>query len=258
MEQQKVLWIFFSVTLFLLVVVVVGFVWFLPSDDTPDAVAEADDSLRAAGSVLDPILWVRDSNEIPGILEEEPAAEGEEKPADQLIVYGTADEGSNEDSAKPAKGVTVETAASDTAAAPAGSDSAATETAASVTIPVVKTAPEVSPAPAVSTAARTVSAPKPAAATAAAPKTVRVTQYWIQAGSFKSQDRAERTQVVLAEKGWHTRIVSRDVSGDTYFRVRLGPYENEPEAKKFLGWIRDIDSFETSYISEVYTSRAIN
>ena len=71
MEQQKVLWIIFSVTLFLVVVVVVGFVWFLPSEsgqatETTEATADNESSSKT----FDPIVWVRGGEKVPGVSEE--------------------------------------------------------------------------------------------------------------------------------------------------------------------------------------------
>ena len=253
MEQQKVLWIIFSVTLFILVVVVVGFVWFLPKDDEPVSTAELPG--ETAATTVDPIVWVRESEEIPGITEapeEQGAAEG--VPGDLLLVYGEAES----ETGTEFEDVTIETT-------PPGSTTVEV-----VNVPVRKPASELSPVSTPGSSPKTsvaVEAPatvqvesKPVRTSQAAPepKPVRVTQYWIQTGSFKSQSRAEENQTKLAEKGWHTRIISRDLNGQTFFRVRLGPFVSEPEASKFLGWIKEIKSFEESYISEVYTTRMVN
>jgi len=40
--------------------------------------------------------------------------------------------------------------------------------------------------------------------------------------------------------------------------VRLGPYESKAEAEKFLAWLKDLESFKSSYISQVYSTRTIN
>ena len=254
MEQQKVLWIVFSVTLFLVVVVVVGFVWFLPSEkesETGELTAGAEPSAK----VFDPIVWVRDDEEVPGMSEEADAGETtEEAEGDLLLVYG-------ETSTQVEAPVT----------------SFIDENGGGAGVRVVKTPP-----PAVTPAVRIPTTPTAIAVPSASPRlepeiadmritevrssavkveppaTERITQYWIQAGSFQSQSRAEQTQSKLAEKGWNTRIISRDISGEIYFRVRLGPFDTKGEAGKFLDWITDIDSFESSYISQVYTTRAIN
>lgn len=248
MEQQKVLWIIFSVTLFLVVVVVVGFVWFLPSegDGEPHAAGTAADGQTAA-QVFDPIVWVRGDKEVPRMRED--AAEPVESAAeDLLLVYGEARR-------QPESVLQLVTP-----------DRERIPVTVSETPPGKTDLPALGPEKTI--AARPAEAPaepravvKPAATPAVAkpePRPVRVTQYWIQAGSFQSQIRAEQAQAALAEKGWHTRITSRDVDGEVFFRVRLGPFETNGEAKKFLEWISGIDSFESSYISEVYTTRPIN
>ena len=91
MEKQKTLWIIFSVTLFLVVVVVVGFIWVMPRDGE-----EADDGLLTAdlrgpdsGDTYDPIQWVRQSVVVPGIDEKT-----EESPEDDMLLVIGEEEGS--------------------------------------------------------------------------------------------------------------------------------------------------------------------
>jgi cell division protein FtsN len=253
MEQQKILWVIFSVTLFFLVVVVVGFVWFLPSEtrttDDPQVVSETTES----AAILDPIVWVRDDGEAPGLTDEPETQAEETADGDLLLVYGEAD--------APTTATGVAAGATAERSQGADSDIEVIETRSvarlrsnAPTSAAVDTS-DIRPS---QTAAR---APSPAVAKpipAPQPKTVRTTQYWIQAGSYRSQSRAEETRTNLSKKGWDGRIVTRDVSGDLFYRVRLGPYETEAEAEKFLEWIRDIDSFESSYVSQVYSSRTVN
>ena len=250
MEQQKVLWIVFSVTLFLVVVVVVGFVWFLPSDKESEP-GELTAGAEPVERVFDPIVWVRDREEVPGISEETGTGEdAEEMEGDLLLVYGETEaetETESTESGAVANGVRVVEAAP----APAGTPAAPPRVTSTTVSPAV-----VSPTAAASQVKQV--APAPVVLESRSAATEQITQYWIQAGSFQSQSRAEQTQAKLAEKGWNTRIISRDVGGTIYFRVRLGPFDTEGEAGKFLNWITDIDSFESSYISQVYTTRAIN
>lgn len=238
MEQQKVLWIVFSVTLFLLVVVTVGFIWFLPPDTSPLATGEGaskeEARIDSQGSVYDPIEWVREQEEVPGLVEA-PAEDGSD---DIFIVYGESD-GSEEEAR----------IASDTVSTKAGD----VET--GIQEILVATPRQERPA-VVSAPMTTVRTTTPVAP--ATPKSVRVTQYWIQAGSYKSRSRAENASVMLSEKGWSARIISREVGAETYFRVRIGPYDNQGEAEKFLDWIKGIESFNSSYISQVYTTRMVN
>ncbi len=250
MEQQKVLWIVFSVTLFLVVVVVVGFVWFLPAAKEPKP-AELTVGAEPTSKEFDPIVWVRDDKKVLG-MSEEPAVDKPtgEMEGDLLLVYGETRVETPPKSVEPessSAGVRV-------VEMPRAVTSAVKIPEAAATIATPSSASRVEP---VSARVRTTETRNPPAE-AAPPATERVVQYWIQAGSYQSQSRAEETQEKLAQKGWNTRIISREVNGKIYFRVRLGPFDTEGEAGKFLDWITDIDSFESSYISQVYTTRAIN
>lgn len=95
---------------------------------------------------------------------------------------------------------------------------------------------------------------KPAPPTSGpAPK--RTTEYWIQAGSFKSRASAEAQNEKLVQKGFSGHIQTHPKDGCTYYRVRIGPYTRKGEAQKFLSWIKEIRDMEGSYISEVYVLR---
>ncbi len=54
------------------------------------------------------------------------------------------------------------------------------------------------------------------------------------------------------------RVFSYAKSGDTYFRVRVGPYTNKQEAEKFLAIVRKIQGLEASYISLVGATGSVN
>jgi DedD protein len=70
----------------------------------------------------------------------------------------------------------------------------------------------------------------------------------VQAGSFSAKGRAEGVKETLAAKGITSIIENRDVSGTTYFRVRVGPYTSQKEADYWLSLIKTIDGFESSQI----------
>ncbi len=123
-------------------------------------------------------------------------------------------------------------------------------------------------APAETTADKeVVKAPTPAAVPAPAPKSVqpapapvkkvRVTEYWIQAGSFSHRSSAEEAKESLQEKEFESVIFTKDVNGTQYFRVRIGPYKYKAEAEKFLGYVKNIDNFESSQIFEVYVEKTL-
>lgn len=58
-----------------------------------------------------------------------------------------------------------------------------------------------------------------------APRAPESGTYFLQAGSFRSEDQAEQLRAKLALLGLETRIQS----GDKWFRVRVGPYKTERE-----------------------------
>lgn len=93
---------------------------------------------------------------------------------------------------------------------------------------------------------------------AAPPRTVKTVEYWIQTGSYKSQTRAEDMSTLLTSKGLPGRVLSYSLEGDTYFRVRVGPYTNKNEAGKFLTIVKQIQGLEASYISSVTATRTVN
>jgi DedD protein len=242
MEQQKILWIIFSVTLLLIVVLGAGFLWFFPSDSRispfrnfasrsgdsgsePAVVEPGNEESSEEGKIeFDPIEWVRKAEDFPGLEEE-----AEETPEDFIIVYGETQTVEEKREEEPTKETVIPQPV--------------------VVKPVQRTIPE--PAPVIrQRPAPVVEKPKP--------RSERLIEYWIQAGSYTAKDRAEQVKNSLQEKGVVSRITSREVDGETYFRVRIGPYENSGEADKFLEWIRNMRGFESSYVSQVYVTRTVN
>jgi len=229
MEKQKLLWVIFSIAILLVVVIGAGFLWFFPSEKKvvlgkETGVSEKRISALSGGDAdFDPVEWVRRSEEFPGLEES-----AEEEPEDFVIVYGEAEV---QDEEFPEVDITE-------------------------TLPVREETPKVIKKPKEEQAA-----PPKQVAVPVKPKTpekIRITEYWIQAGSYSSKYRAEQMQEKLSEKGIPSRITSKEVDGTNYFRVRIGPYDNENEAVKFLTWIHEVQGFENSYISQVYASRSLN
>jgi cell division protein FtsN len=103
---------------------------------------------------------------------------------------------------------------------------------------------------------------KPAATTAkAAPakevtaKTVIVTEYWIQTGSFSSKLNAEKARETLTARYLKAEIFTKDSATSTNYRVRVGPYKSKSEADYWLGTVKEIPDFKGSYVSEVKTKK---
>lgn len=245
MEQQKILWIIFSVALFILVIVGVGVIWFLPSNQNKVAQTTTTQTGGQAKISFDPYEWAKSqNNNYPG-LENAPTGTSPTQGQSQgsgnfTIIYGQQ-QGQSGGSSQQQPSVTL----SKPQTQPAPTSGIATQVA-----PPPKVA---APAP------RTVAKPAPAAKPAPpVSKTVRVVQHWIQVASYTSDFRAEQAKKALEDKGITGKVMSRDINGKTYFRVRVGPYLTQSEAEKFLGEIKKITEFNSSYISLVYANQRVN
>lgn len=86
----------------------------------------------------------------------------------------------------------------------------------------------------------------------------RITEYWIQSGSYTRMSKAENQSEKLKEHGFKAQIKTREIKGVTYYRVRIGPYSQKKEAEKFLSWLKVLDGMQDSYISQVYRNKTIN
>lgn len=212
MEGKKVLWVIFSVALFLVVVLAGGLYFLRPK---PQKAAEAPAKEAPSIQGFDAFEYVRGRSELPGL------APAEEKPEETVIVVGE-----RPPAAKPAEKIR-----------PADERQPAAE------------APAAKPAPAAAASAPAEKKQPPA------PKQVRVSEYWIQAGSYISASRADEVARTLEEKGLAAKTTTRELDGKTHFRVRIGPYASKAEAEKFLSWIKELQGFESSYISMVYSRR---
>ncbi|MBN2737922.1 MAG: SPOR domain-containing protein [Spirochaetales bacterium] len=93
--------------------------------------------------------------------------------------------------------------------------------------------------------------------TAVPQKSEKVTEYWIQAGSFTKKSNAESRSAIIKDHGFAPQIQTREINGATQYRVRIGPYENKQEAEKFLNWLKVLDGLEESYISQVTRTRSL-
>jgi cell division protein FtsN len=239
MERNRVLWVIFSICLFL-VVVLAGGLYLL----RPAAGGEAEVTAGQAPPVrsFDAFEYVRGRSELP------PLAEKPEEGEESVIVVGEREEAPPE---KPQ--IVLDLPESSGAAAPAPKSPAARpSTASPAARPAARPArPPARPAAESRPAAR--QEPKPAAAVQ--PREVSVTEYWIQAGSYTSPFRAREVARALDDQGLAPKITSRALSDRTYYRVRIGPYLSKAEAEKFLEWVKALKGFETSYISMVHARR---
>lgn len=69
--------------------------------------------------------------------------------------------------------------------------------------------------------------------------------FWVQVGAYSSKVRAETVKEALESKGIASIIENRNVNGDTVYRVRIGPYMSENEAKFWIPLVQEIGYAES-------------
>jgi len=274
MEQKKIFWIVIAVSVFLLVIFGTAIVLYWPSRSTGASIQQAAVLTPAAnqgmsgGAVatqnqIDPDTWVREPGTTPGL---DTGATPPPGNINLTIVNGDnagANYGIVDVNGLTKAPLPVETAdAVKTVMDPAGqttqtktpATSAGTGTVTSKTT-TVKT--ETTVLSAVQPATEKAVAVKTAApAQKAAPqKTVTVTEYWIQTGSFSNKLNAEKARDSLTARYLKAEIFTKEVSGKTSYRVRVGPYKSKNEADYWLGTVKEIPDFAGSYVSEVKTKK---
>lgn len=236
MDKQKVFWVVLAVSVFVVVVLIVGVL--LLRQHPAGAPQATVTPMNGSGS------------QVYEYQREAPLTQPGAQPGTQGAQPGTSDQQTMHfyigEGAPSGSG----SSSGASSASPAPSSPAAPAPAPSVTVPSTPAAP-----PAVSSAPATVRprSTRPAAV-AAAPK--KTTQYWIQAGAYKSQDKADELAKLLEGKGLSSRVFSYASKGDTWYRVRVGPYTNRGEAGKFLSLVKQVQGLEASYIALVSAARS--
>ena len=79
--------------------------------------------------------------------------------------------------------------------------------------------------------------------------------YWVQAGSFSTRERADGVKSTLSTKGISAIVTNQEINGNTYYRVRIGPYTSQNEADYWLAMVKSIDGFQDSQIWESQSFR---
>ena len=242
MEKQKIFWVVLSVSVFVVIVLIVG-VYLLRQK--PQAAA-------APSGAVNPVTGPG-----PQIFEySQPQSQtgAEQKPGETQTMHFYIGEGAERPPANvpQTQGPPPETGVTGAQPAPPSAQPQPVTPA----VPSVRP-PAVTPRPLVTAALPR--AAHPFAKTIIKPHEAhREVNFWIQAGSYKSQSAAEELITALAAKGLAGKVFSYDVHGGTYYRVRIGPYTNHGEADKFLSIVKQIQGLETSYVSEVGGLRNIN
>ena len=232
MEQQKTLIVIASVALFVAAVIGIGLIFFYPRAEGPSDVPLRVVEEASGRQAFDPIEYLRRPDATaPGFVAEPQPADG-----DLIIIF-------DEDP---------RAADSDVPSAPQPTRED----------PIAAVQPEQQPAPS-PRPAPSAPAPRPAPAPQPAPtqprtREVRVTEFWIQVIASPSRDRVEQARVRLEENGLRGRVTTRTVNETVFYRLRVGAYDRREEAEQFLDWIRRIDGFGESFISEEYPMRTVS
>jgi DedD protein len=252
MEQKKLLLVFVSVGVFLVIVLGAGILVFKPKT-APDVAAARAVPAPSAPASADPAEWVKNPQAVSGL---QPPAPGSSTRGDVIIIYG---ERPGDPAASPTAAVSPDGSLKVDVAVPEAQGQTVAPPVPEPPKPVYEPAP-VPPSPKAPPAVKkgktaapvkkTETAQKPASA----PKPVGDT-FWIQTGSFSAKARAESSKETLAAKGIASLIETKDISGKTYFRVRVGPYSTKNEADYWLALVKTIDGFDGSYITEIKAKR---
>lgn len=241
MEQNKVLMIIVSVAIFFAAVIGIGVALLYPGQEATQVAAQ-DRVVRE----FDPIEYVRRPETAPL------RREGDDP---VIIIYGDRDAPSQEEEVvadvDPIETEPQERTITERPARPAPEPAA----------PARETAPAPTPAPAPAPTRQ--ATPAPAPAPRPAPQTdeqrqVRVTEYWIQLIASPSRDRVQQAEGMLADHNLGGRVTTRDVDGELFYRLRIGPYNSRSEAEGFLETIRRVNGFEGAFISEEYPLRTVS
>jgi DedD protein len=248
-DRKKLLWISIGLGVLVLIVLAAGFFLMAPKKGGSEAPATIGNS--APPKAQDPQDY----------LSAPPPAPSLEQPHSQdggvIIVYGDKPTASSS-GAPSAAGTTAPNAptadSGSKTAVPAGAASeSAAEAPPETTAPTAVPATSTKAATAAKSAAPKASVPAPKkAAPAASSKSasLKVDEYWIQAASFTSRGRADELKDSLSEKGMAAIISVKDISGKSYYRVRIGPYSGKTEADGWLGRLKELPGCAEAYVSK--------
>jgi DedD protein len=267
MEKKKLLLVTISVGLFLVLTIGAALLVFTPKSSSLGAFAVQTSQhstpisyqppareaapLNPQPSTLDAVDLLRSPEDVPG-LQTPP-----ERVLEENFLYPGGNSKSNEtliSVAKPNAAAVPDTVPAKTTAPSSQAPPKPTQTA--TPIQTAKPVQTTTPAKTTTTTPVAAAAPAPVSSQAASstsqPKlAVSVyDDYWVQTGAFSSPVRAEGVKATLASKGIISIIENREISGQTLFRVRVGPYTSQNEANYWLSLIKSIDGFEDSQVRQ--------
>ena len=261
-EQHKVLLIIVSVAVVLAAVVGVG-LWLFYPRAADDAALAQNAAPESGGYEWQPLDYLQGQGDVPGLDE---GAEGPTNDSDEFeVTYGVVP-------GAETPLTTVRSTVIDTAAQLPATDGAGTTGAGDQSTPgsaaAVTTAMDATPdARASSTgagvssvadsASRVVATTAPSTVAAVAGPELADQAYWIQAISSPHRDTVEQSQLTLREHQLGSRILTKVIDDQTYYRRRIGPFAVRAEAEKFLGWVQDINDFADAMIFVDYTTPVV-
>jgi DedD protein len=238
MEQKSVLWTVFSVIAFLVVVVVLGLIFFYPKKEAASSGLTVNGVTVPPADSVNPEAWIRQPSTVPGFETPENTAVPENS---STAAYGEPP------AASAASGLsdTGDAVTIDLREAPSSGSNAEAGKPASGAAALPRPAPTASSAKPSPRTTSPAAAPRPAKAASAA------AQYWIQAGSYKSRSNADQTKAMLDKKGLSSLITTKNENGADFYRVRVGPFASKAEADAWLDKVKSVEGFGGSYVSKV-------
>lgn len=254
MEQKKLVYVVIFVGVLLLVMLGAGMLFF-NSPERQEARTTAPAGTPAtpsAPATADPSEWVRNPQAVSALQPQTPPAGASNNRGDVIIIYG---ERPNTTIASPAEAsaATVDADGNLQVLVPAPPETLIPTPPPPEQRPQAPEAPKnAAKAPAAKPAA--VKAPAKAPAATKAPTKI-VDDFWIQTGAFSAKARADAAKETLGRKGIASLVETKDVSGKTYYRVRVGPYSSKNEAEYWLTLVKSIEGFDGSYVSQTKARR---
>ena len=261
MEQKKILWIFSSLTAFLLLVFAVTWYFYSPArrqnSSTITKLEETQPAKPALASV-DADAWAHNNESVPKPDAQNPPVvnidnnvtvvnAGRELDVSGLVADNKKVEGTLPASISNELSVTVKPASSDVEKEkPEVSKKTETQPAEAAKKVTASTNSNASKNSAAKTTASAKSSKAAKTASASTPQKV----YWVQTASLTSRLYAEEARKRLQEKNFKAEIFTKDTVQGLVHRVRVGPFENKTEANYWLSGIKKIEGFEESFVSE--------
>ncbi|MDR0641815.1 MAG: SPOR domain-containing protein [Treponema sp.] len=227
------------------------------SPNSPADGDNASDTSASASAVQENNFYFNDENPVRSPPARTPVVERDEGGSAQVVINVPKPSAPGVPASSPRSPAPVQPAQTKTGQSGQGARAApAVNPAPAAGTPVSVTAASGAQAvPRTGTTGTASAAAKPSAAPAARtpanpsrPRTRPQQDYWIQTGAFSALVRAEDAKEILASKGLVSIIDDREVNGQIWYRVRVGPYTSENEANYWLALVKAINGFDQSQV----------